>query len=263
MHILNIIKDIFDPRDKIVPPAKAEDVVKVSFRDKVPYIKDQGDEGSCIGHGCGEHFELMSRLHPSEIPLTIPRDTIRLSPNFLYGQCRKMDGDFDIDQGSNLRSAFRVLNQIGCCLESDDLYSDATLYSLPTASMLASAALLRFDAYHRIPDVATAKSVLVSGYSFAIGTLLFRQFESNQASKDGLIAMPEGNSIGGHCMHVIGADDTKGVLGEVGAFEVQNSWGDEWGDSGYAWIPYAYLDQVWPDSDAWVGHWGHWGTKSS
>ncbi|GHV79962.1 hypothetical protein AGMMS49944_17530 [Spirochaetia bacterium] len=39
---------------------------------------------------------------------------------------------------------------------------------------------------------------------------------------------------GGHAMCVVGYDDTQ----YGGAFEVQNSWGEDWGNSGYIWIPY-------------------------
>jgi hypothetical protein len=39
---------------------------------------------------------------------------------------------------------------------------------------------------------------------------------------------------GGHAMCVVGYDDAK----YGGAFEIQNSWGDDWGDDGYIWIGY-------------------------
>jgi hypothetical protein len=39
---------------------------------------------------------------------------------------------------------------------------------------------------------------------------------------------------GGHAVCVIGYDDEK----YGGAFEIQNSWGTDWGNEGYAWIPY-------------------------
>jgi hypothetical protein len=45
---------------------------------------------------------------------------------------------------------------------------------------------------------------------------------------------------GGHAMCVIGYDDTKF---SGGAFEVQNSWGKKWGNSGYIWIPYDVFGQ--------------------
>lgn len=42
-------------------------------------------------------------------------------------------------------------------------------------------------------------------------------------------------SYGGHALCVVGYDDTK----EGGAFEIQNSWGKDWGNEGYIWIKYA------------------------
>jgi hypothetical protein len=41
-------------------------------------------------------------------------------------------------------------------------------------------------------------------------------------------------NYGGHAMCVIGYDDTK----QGGVFEIQNSWGERWGNAGYIWIPY-------------------------
>jgi hypothetical protein len=43
---------------------------------------------------------------------------------------------------------------------------------------------------------------------------------------------------GGHAICVIGYDDEK----YGGAFEIQNSWGTDWGNEGYAWIPYRVFD---------------------
>jgi len=42
-------------------------------------------------------------------------------------------------------------------------------------------------------------------------------------------------SRGGHGMCVVGYDDTR----YGGAFEIQNSWGSEWGTGGFVWIRYA------------------------
>ena len=39
---------------------------------------------------------------------------------------------------------------------------------------------------------------------------------------------------GGHAMCVVGYDDNK----YGGAFEIQNSWGTNWGDNGYIWVTY-------------------------
>jgi len=44
---------------------------------------------------------------------------------------------------------------------------------------------------------------------------------------------PDG-SYSGHAMVVVGYDDTQ----YGGAFEILNSWGEDWGNNGYIWIPY-------------------------
>jgi formylglycine-generating enzyme required for sulfatase activity len=41
---------------------------------------------------------------------------------------------------------------------------------------------------------------------------------------------------GGHAVCVVGYDDAK--FGGAGAFEILNSWSEEWGDRGYTWIDY-------------------------
>lgn len=40
--------------------------------------------------------------------------------------------------------------------------------------------------------------------------------------------------FGGHAMCVIGYDDNK----SGGAFQIMNSWGEQWGDRGYCWVRY-------------------------
>lgn len=255
-HILNVIKDIFDPRDHVVAPNAPSSSVDISFRSKVPYIKDQGALGSCTSFAGTEHFELQVRAKASDVPLAYDRSKIRLSPLFQYGQERIAEGTFTRDAGANSRTIFKVLTSVGCCLEQDDAYIPSNAFVLPTSAQVAEAANFKFQAYHRILDVPTAKTVLTSGYTFTVGMPLFSQFESDQAATDGLIAMPSGSAIGGHEMHIVGADDSKQVLGQIGAFEAQNSWGAGWGDSGFCWIPYSYFDAVAGEWDFWMGHFG-------
>ena len=42
------------------------------------------------------------------------------------------------------------------------------------------------------------------------------------------------SGFGGHAMCVIGYDDDL----QGGAFQIMNSWGQEWGDRGFCWIRY-------------------------
>lgn len=55
----------------------------------------------------------------------------------------------------------------------------------------------------------------------------------------GAIPLPEENerSLGRHIALLVGFDDTSR------RFRVRNSWGRQWGDQGYGWLPYSYLEK--------------------
>ncbi len=66
------------------------------------------------------------------------------------------------------------------------------------------------------------------------------------APTDGCIGLPIGEYlIGGHALLVVGYDDTKEntIRGRKyrGFVECQNSWGKDYGDNGFLWIPYEYF----------------------
>lgn len=259
---MNVRKDAYDARDRVMPPVLLKAPVHVDFRHEVPYIKDQGQEGSCTGHAGTENFERAVRVFPSDVPASFERNKIRLSPQFVYAMERIDAGAFDVDGGSDSRTLFKVMTKYGGCLEAEDAYCDQKCFEMPTPAQITEAKNFRFGAYHRIQDVDTAKSVLLSGYTFVVGTPLYEQFESDECSCTGMVAVPgtNDNEIGGHEMHIVGAQDDFVVhaAGQMhtGAFIVQNSWSDSWGAKGFCFMPYAYFDTTQGAWDMWVAHFG-------
>ena len=71
-----------------------------------------------------------------------------------------------------------------------------------------------------------------------IAARLYKSFKSKEARKTGLIPVPNPateKSTGGHAMIAVGYDNARQVI------IVRNSWGTDWGDGGYCYIPYAYF----------------------
>jgi len=75
---------------------------------------------------------------------------------------------------------------------------------------------------------------------------------SQAGNSDGKIPYPtKGEKIeGGHAIVVVGYDDNMKIKNNIiggsestGAFQIRNSWGADWGQNGYGWLPYEYVLQ--------------------
>ena len=47
---------------------------------------------------------------------------------------------------------------------------------------------------------------------------------------------------GGHAVVAVGYDDNRKIGNEKGALKIRNSWGTAWGEGGYGWLPYTYIE---------------------
>lgn len=211
-------------------------------------VYDQGSEGSCTANAGVLYRRFLAQKFPLHSSLDKP-----LSRQFLYEEERLLPWNNDpaSDSGASVRDTFYVLAHIGVCSEEDDSYIAANFDVPVTPAMRVSAAGYKIGAYHRIPDVATARSVLASGYAIDLGFVTYPSFEDIGA--DGVMPMPKKGDqlLGGHAVVIRGYDD------ERAAFYIQNSWGPAWGASGCFWMPYAFLDDAaLSQFDMWMGHLG-------
>jgi C1A family cysteine protease len=63
-------------------------------------------------------------------------------------------------------------------------------------------------------------------------------------AKNGLVPLPNRreSSLGGHAICPVGYDDKKKLV------KFKNSWSESWGDDGYGYLPYAYIEKYMMDA---------------
>jgi C1A family cysteine protease len=260
-----VVKDTIDARDHLVAPVIDPNSLpkynRLNVMDQIP-VKNQGQEGSCTAHAGATLREFLHRTFfntndSAEYKTKYPID-VKLSPQFQYWCERTIEGDIGIDNGAQSRTIFQSLMEYGICPETDELYSDTAWKLKPSDQSFADAQALKIGAYHRIPDVQTAKSVIASGYPFTAGIRVYTNFESAEAARTGLITIPSQTDylLGGHEVLAYGYSDAMIFPGtnEVGGFLFRNSWGPDWGINGDFWMSYECLTLF--GEDFWTAHLG-------
>ena len=229
-------------------PRPAKVPASVDLREWCSPVEDQGQLGSCTaqaGAGIIEYYERKSfRRH------------IESSRLFLYKVTRnqmKMKGD----TGAYLRSTIGAMVLFGVPPEEYWPYTDSPddFDKEPPAFCYSFAQNYKTLKYYRHdPPSAEAddilnrvKTYLAAGHPAMFGFTVYSSIE--QASETGRIPFPSplDKIEGGHAVAAVGYDDTMKIKnrygGEesLGALLLRNSWGRNWGEQGYGWLPYDYL----------------------
>lgn len=236
-------KDPVDHRDYVFRSVSIVDhamlPLSVDLRDQMPPVVDQGELGSCTSNA------LVSGLR--EFWLLKSGDQTRLSRLFHYWHERELQGTVDEDSGSTLRDGMRVLKSIGVCPEPDYPYDITKFTEKPSDQAEKDAPPYRIQAYHRVPNLTALKVALAEGNPVAMGIVVFESFESQRVADTGIVPMPWfwEQELGGHAILAVGYDDDNQWI------IFRNSWGDAWGDGGYGYLPYRYVQKY--ASDMWTG----------
>jgi hypothetical protein len=208
-----------------------------SMKQYAPYPKSQGSYGTCTAWATA--YAGMTILESMKIGRTDRELSTQntFSPGFIYKHIKDA-GDTGCKEGSSISEALELVKNTGV-----PKYTEMTEVNCPTS--IPSTVYLSAGKY-KITDYASVFG-LYDDRKFKISSTKKSISQSNPV----LIGMNTPDSFyyvdslwtptetttdfGGHAMCVIGYDDDK--FG--GAFEIQNSWGSEWGNGGYVWIKYA------------------------
>jgi C1A family cysteine protease len=209
----------------------------VDYSARMLPVRDSGSEGSVVGFAVASALEFQIRKHDGQ--------TVRVSPRYLYYGARKLGGiDLHSDGGANLRDAVTVVSDQGAVAESAWPYKSGEFEQAPPDGIDGAK---RYRARSRpLKGASEVKSALQHYGPVVIGVTIYDSFNSANAISTGRIPDPKPTEsiVGGHAICIVGYDDTKR------RFRFENSWGADWGDKGYGYLSYNYVQKY--GADAWA-----------
>lgn len=198
----------------------------------VTAVHDQGSLGSCVGQAYARALEI-------EVG-----SGIELSALGIYYGARVASGfPAGEDTGAYLEPAVRALAAHGAGSEALWPYLPQRFAVRPPTDYAAQAMDHRVGNWYRARSVAQAKAALASHHPCVTAFDVPPDF--GEVGRTGVWLDRGGKAVGAHAVLLWGYDDARG------AFRVMNSWGADWGNDGWFWLPYeAYAKD--PDGD---GRW--------
>lgn len=220
----------------------------LDLRPFCPPIDNQAQVSDCVADGTCSALEFV------QIRNGLP--FVKLARLFLYYNARLQTQDTARDEGTYIRLAFATLTSLGTCPEATWPYDTTKVFTRPSWLSYQQAYPHKVTSYYAIAAnaVAAGGQDLVNAIKQALQAMHPVVFGMNvddayqNTADDGMVLMPNtGTRVGqgGHCQMICGYNDG------LQRWIVQNSWGAGWGDNGYGYVPYRYLDasQV---NDLWV-----------
>lgn len=201
---------------------------QVDLRSQLPPPRDQGPRNTCLAFAVTGAHEL-ERNHSSSL-------TLHLSEEAIYWAARQLCTG---TSGLTFVSAGQALSSQGQPEETvwpyDQLCDESIGYAPPPGVLLDSncflAELKRIDL-----SIDAVREILDQHRLVVLGIQMSASFFGDNG---GIIQMPTAGEIiqAGHAVGVVGYSDLEEYL------LFRNSWGEEWGDEGYGYLPYAYLGE--------------------
>lgn len=206
--------------------------LEVDLREWDSPIEDQGTLGSCVSHALTSCFELM-------IKREMPDKFSELSRLFSYYHTRVLEESVQEDQGVVfIRNALKAADKYGLCVEALWPYDVDKFKQQPTPSCYLDAMSRKITKYKTLDSNLDILESLNQGKPVVIGMVVYDSF-MHMSDKKPEISMPGDYDfvIGGHSVAIVGYSLPKQQ------FIIKNSFGSDWGEAGYCWMPFDYFSK--------------------
>jgi C1A family cysteine protease len=227
-----------DDRDWIYQRSDLTPQPKVDLREWDSAVDSQLDLGSCAGNAMANAYELQVRRQA-------PENFVELSRLFIYYNARAIDNSINQDSGAYLRDVVKAVQDHGICKEALWPYNVENFAVRPSAESFEDARPRSLRNYYKLDTIEDIVDALSQLRPVIFGMEIYDSF-MRVNTENPVVPMPatDEQRHGGHAMCMVGYR-----LPEQ-QFLAKNSFGTAWGDQGYCWIPFEYLEQQ--GYDRWV-----------
>lgn len=221
-----------------LPLIKNNNKNTVDLRNYLPDIVNQGQTNSCTANAIACLINYLNN------------NLKNVSRLFLYYNERLIENCINEDAGAYISDGILSLITFGICEEEVWPYELENLMIKPSNKAYVEALCNKALIVKNIPNTFSAMiNALNNNYPFVVGIEVYDSFEDENVQKTGIVPYPNTKReilLGGHAIVCVGYDSNKKL------WIMRNSWGTEWGDKGYFYIPLEYLLNDKFTSELWI-----------
>lgn len=251
---LDAVPDRVDARDFVYQPRLGPLPDQLVNCDLVPEILDQGSEGACTGFALAAVIGYLLKARGM---------SQRISPRMLYEMARRYDEwPGEEYEGSSARGGMKGWVRHGVCTRDkwpDDKHGPRYFTpEIAKESLLTPGGAFYRVSHRDIRDMHAALAevgvlyvtLMVHEGWFEPGpmkrTIEYEDAYRNKRRRTLPVIQRQGRAESGHAVAIVGYT--------LEGFIIQNSWGETWGEGGFALLPYE--DYMLHATDVWVAQLG-------
>lgn len=230
--------DPIDWRDRYYNFARIESPrERVDLRLWASPVEDQLHLGSCVGQAVVGAYELL--LNKAD-----RKKFTDLSRLFVYYNARLLDDAVNEDVGAYVRDGIKAVNKFGVCSEQSWPYLIERFAEAPSIQSYEDAQRRLIKKYYRLETIEDIVDALNADNPVVTSMNVYDSFYELDRPGKTILPMPRTSEdlIGGHAVTFVGYDLAKRL------FLARNSFGEDWADNGYFWVPFDYAEKDFMDN---------------